>query len=257
MEDQDIKYEDYKMDKLNDIHKYLWLAGRLNHINPLHMQICMNREIKIVEDPYLHLLWYDNVIYIKPFENSLINKELTSINNNNINDNKMIKCINGFLLSYMSLIKTKSDYYIALEKNLLEKDITWQQWKEIREKNLVIKKYENIEINERYIYGELRLYRLNIIYRLTFRGLCYFNIFRQYDVYFNKYFQVSVILFAYLSIYLTAMQVMLASTNNNYYNFSIFCIFIATIVIFLTFIIFIIIFTYNLINTLKQNFKNN
>lgn len=252
MENQDIKYENYKMDKLNDIHKYLWIAGRLKHINPLHIQLCMNREIKIVEDISLHLLWYDNIIYIKPFENILINKKLKLINNDNINDNNLIKCINGFLLSYLDLIKTKSDYYIAIEKKILEEEITWQQWKNMREKNLIIKKYEDIKFNKRYEYGELRLFRLNLIYRLTFRGLCYFNIFKQYDVYFSKYFQMSVILFAYLSIYLTAMQVMLASTNNNYYNFSIFCIIVATISIFSTLLIFIFLFIFNFIITLKQ-----
>lgn len=243
MNDNEIRLYEYDVTKLNNIHEYLWIAGRLNHINPLHKQLCMRRDIIIVEDISLHLVWYDNIIYIKPLPKIFIDKY---IDDDLLNDENII----GFLKTYIKLIKTKSDYYIAIEKRIIENDLEWESWKYFYNKFKEDLNYNNI--SKRYDYGELRLHRLNLIYRLTFRNLFYFNIYRQYDKYFGKYFQISIILFAYLSIFLTAMQVILASTSDIYYNFGIFSIIIALLSIFLTIIIFLFVFFYNLIITLTR-----
>lgn len=249
MDENIIIPKDYKLNKLNSIHDYLWMAGRPNNINPLHKQICMRREILIVEDINLHMVWYDNIIYIKPLQEKIIDE----YNDNNFKEDiEFIECINGFLNSYIKLVKTKHDFYIAVEKKLIGETIDWEIWKNFYYN--FNKKMDNINLNKRYKYGELRLYRLNWIYRLNMKGLNFFNVYRQYDNYFTKYIQISIILFTYLSIYLTAMQVMLASTESMYYNFALFSIIISTITFFYTFITFMILFFYNLIITL--NIKN-
>lgn len=249
MDERHIIAEEYTINKLNNIHDYLWIAGRKENINPIHKQICMRRDILIVEDISLHMIWYDNIIYLKPLKKIIIDEYL-NMNDKFKNNNDFLLCINGFLKSYIKLIKTKSDFIIAYEKKLIDEDITWNLWK-VFYSNFIIN-LNNINCNKRYEYGELRLYRLNLIYQLTFRGLSYFNIYRQYNIYFNKYFQVSILLFAYLTMYLTAMQVMLASTNINYYNFGLFSIIIVSVIIISTFAIFFFIFIYNLIATLKN-----
>jgi hypothetical protein len=73
-------------------------------------------------------------------------------------------CALGFLFSYAALITHESDSNIAQEKRLLPKEVTWTAWitfmKDFDTENIYDK------IDDRFKYGELRLSRLNKIYRL-------------------------------------------------------------------------------------------
>lgn len=72
-------------------------------------------------------------------------------------------CALGFLFSYAALITHESDFQIAKEKHLLPEEVEWSGWitliKELDTENI----YDMID--ERFKYGELRLSRLNRIYR--------------------------------------------------------------------------------------------
>nr|POF20690.1 hypothetical protein CFP56_73507 [Quercus suber] len=65
-------------------------------------------------------------------------------------------------------------------------------------------------IHDRFEYGELRLVRLNQIYRIKCLGLAYFTIHRDYSSYFGDNYMTLVALFALVSVALSAMQVMTA-----------------------------------------------
>ena len=64
------------------------------------------------------------------------------------------------------------------------------------------------DVHDRYEYGELRLGRLNQIYRLKWLGLTYFNVQRDYSSYFGQNYTTLFALFALVSVALSAMQVM-------------------------------------------------
>lgn len=69
------------------------------------------------------------------------------------------------LFSYTALVTHESDFEIAQEKRLLPKEVTWTVWitfvKELDTESIYGK------IDDRFKYGELRLSRLNKIYRFT------------------------------------------------------------------------------------------
>src|SRR6266536_1407362 len=61
--------------RLNNIYKHLWIAGRKGHIRPLHKQLMLRREIVITENPTMHLVWFENAIFMKPLPNALLSWE--------------------------------------------------------------------------------------------------------------------------------------------------------------------------------------
>ena len=189
------------MEVLNDIHNHLGIAGSYGNISPLHHQRVILRDIIPSELPQLHLIWFDRKIYIKPLPDCLLN------------DSRYLSqafdhdgVVAGFLRSYCSLIQYPVDLVIAKESNLITKDVTWEQWAIFRD--TVLTKTGDLDINKRYEYGELRLNRLDIIYRITGRGLTYFTVHRTYKTYFAQYFSIFATIFAFVAIVLTAMQVL-------------------------------------------------
>ncbi len=55
-----------EVSRLSNIFSFLWFAGRPCNVRPLHRQRLFQRSIIITEQADLHLVWYDNQIYIKP-----------------------------------------------------------------------------------------------------------------------------------------------------------------------------------------------
>lgn len=74
-------------------------------------------------------------------------------------------CALGFLFSYTALITHESDFRIAKEKHLLPEQLTWSAWITLVKQLDTANIYDKID--ERFKYGELRLSRLNEIYRFT------------------------------------------------------------------------------------------
>jgi hypothetical protein len=226
--------------RLNRIHKWLWLAGLRRHPRPLHQQKSESREIMLVERMDMHLVWIDNTIYLKPIPRYLLdnNSWQSSLrcNHNNHADSqegqhlhsskgpanstvisqnddcqqrKLYGCAIGFLLSYAALIQYESDFEIARSAHLLPTGVEWSQWAEFVKQLLGT---EHANINPRFHYGELRLSRLNKIYRYIlrqYRGYGYW--YRQQSTYFQKNLAPIVSLTVYIAVVLTAMQVGLAT----------------------------------------------
>lgn len=208
--DPDITYmlEDLCQKRVNNIHKHLWWVGRQGNIRPLNHQKAMFREIIITERCYLHMVWFENVIFLKPLPEYLLDLEWfqTKI----CADPELYKLACGFLYSYSRLIVHRSDHRIAMEQGLLPEYMDWVRWcqfsKEIREGMDLYK------INKRYRYGELRLKRLNHVYRFCkFQVRGFYSLDRGYNSFFRRNFGWMVGLFAFLTIILTGMQVVLAT----------------------------------------------
>ncbi|PSK37428.1 hypothetical protein B9Z65_2170 [Elsinoe australis] len=123
----------------------------------------------------------------------------------------------GLLYSYAALLTHSYDFRLAQEKKLVTPDITWAEWQDIIKEFMEFYPYPGIfqYISPRYFYGELRLYRLDMIYRYMMG-----DILHGYSILTKKvwadYFSetaVGAIVYFYVSIALTAMQVGLATDN--------------------------------------------
>ena len=65
-------------------------------------------------------------------------------------------------------------------------------------------------IEPRWKYGELSLSRLDLIYRCTLRGHSYAYLHTEYGAYFGKNLERLLMAFAYCSVALAAMQVIVS-----------------------------------------------
>ncbi|EME39011.1 hypothetical protein DOTSEDRAFT_115852, partial [Dothistroma septosporum NZE10] len=186
--------------KLESIHKQLWYAGRKSNISPLHHQKVIRRDIVLTERASLHLVWFERIIYVKRLNDELL--DWTYFSQVLCGDKTLHQAASGFLLSYTRLIEYPSDLDIAKTSALINRDVTWKKWQTFR--TSVIHHLGDLADQ----YGELRLDRLNQIYRMKLLGLSYFNVHRDYSSFFGDNFKTLIALFALVSVALSAMQVM-------------------------------------------------
>jgi hypothetical protein len=191
--------------KANAIYNHLWFAGTPGTYRSLHEQAVFCRTIIISEDPHLHLVWFKDAIYIKPLPPCLTNFAFFD----EFCCDKRYEEACGFLYSYTHLIRHESDFVIARETGLLRGEgITWPLWQAFRlEVQANLDGKWNI-LDRRYRYGELRLSRLNFVYALKCREIKgYHNAYTRYAPYFSRYFTGAILIFAFASVTLSAMQV--------------------------------------------------
>ena len=121
----------------------------------------------------------------------------------------------GILHTYTKLVEYHTDFLIAIELSLLPSSITWRQWSKFRN-DLVRNIIRASQVNQRYYYGELRLSRLNGIYCVYChswrRG--YFLIHTSYQNFFRTNFGWLLLAFAYISVVLSAFQVLLSADQS-------------------------------------------
>ena len=253
--------------RLNDIHHHLWLAGLPKPARPLHRQKLLGRSILLTEDPNEHLVWFEDQIHVKPLPDFLLDYEYW--NNNLCSNLEIRKSASGFLLSYAWLVCHQSDLDIAKEHGLLAKDIEWADWVAFLDAFL-----DNInlvtlnDVNKRYMYGELRLSRLNTIYRLAPPVYTLQNFVRGYrsdstwyQDFFGRRFKWMLVVFAIFSVLLSALQVGLATTalqdNDAFqrasYGLSITSLFAVAASIVLVFFLWQALFCYHLLSTWQND----
>lgn len=172
----------------------------------------LQRELIVTEQADLHLVWWGNHIFVKPLPGFLLNYNFFKDNLCSSMDLYTDAC--GLLYSYTQLVRHESDLKIAVELGLLSKDTEWDQWLEFsREIRRTVKPDTFPESNRRYQYGELRLGRLNLIYRFFCgrwrRG--YHNTYTDYGSFFQSNFAWALCVFAYTSVVLSTLQLGLAA----------------------------------------------
>ena len=146
----------------------------------------------------------------------------------------------GFLLSYFWLIAHRSDLRVAHDHGLIPEHITWETW--VNFAGICLRSY-NLgtlqNVNARYRRGELRLTRVNWIYRLCSNVPKDTSIVRAYQFGYSTYtsFVESnltslTVATIYVVLVLTAMQVGLGTKrlkeddafNSASYGFTVFSI---------------------------------
>lgn len=111
--------------------------------------------------------WSKSTIYVKPFPRYLGDHEFWTAHLCELKE--LHEIAGGFVFSYTWLISFESDFDIALELNLIP-PMLWTQWRAyIQGVRRTIDVGTLSWINRRYLYGELRLHRLNWTYRFNGR----------------------------------------------------------------------------------------
>ena len=202
-------HSELSVQRLNIISKHF---GRPIPARPLQQHFALGRAIIAMEQIDLHLLWFRDRIYIKPLPRFLLSinfwKKYLVVNPEIYHDAM------GLLASYMWLIGHESDFAIAKDKRLVPPELTWSEWLSVVQMVLGQKSLNRSMQIERYQYGELRLERINTIYRFMpgvpnrslIRGY-YREYYTEYSTFFQRNFAWLVAIFAVITIVLGAMQV--------------------------------------------------
>ena len=232
----------------------------------------MNRRIIVTEQADLHLTWDHAGIYIKPLPAYIFDEKIWAMYL--CKSSSLYESACGLLLSYLWLITHESDFRLAIgyEVPLLpfSEHLTWAIWRElIEELSRTINLDTREAVSPRYTYGELRLDRLNQIYRFSpatlfsedhavMRG--YFYRYHQCSSFFEQNFSWLIVVFAYVTIVLSAMQVGLASTRlgsspafqHAAYGFAVFAIVVPVTLVGVVMGLFILLFASNILATLRN-----
>lgn len=202
--------EDLDLSRLNRIHGHLWMAGRPMRARPLHRYKMMGFDVIHTQQMDLHLLKFSTKLIIKPLPEWILDYNFWS--EHLCGSEELHKSACGFLLSYVWLVTTPLDLKLAHELTLLPSFITWPWWKEfVRYFYAEVDINTLHQVNKRYQFGDLRLGRINSIYRSRFftthfvRGYLYG--YNRYVVFFQRNFSWILIVFVFFSLVLSAMQV--------------------------------------------------
>ncbi|KAF1347422.1 hypothetical protein EJ07DRAFT_142484, partial [Lizonia empirigonia] len=159
--------EDLDLTRLNSIHDYLWLAGRPVRARPLHRYQLFGLDIRCTQQMDLHLLKTRTHLMLKPLPLWIFDHDVW---HRHINDNtEWHESATGFLMSYVWLLTTPIDLKIAQDLALVHKAISWGSWREfVRDFLHRVDMNTLAQVNKRYQFGDLRLDRIDMIYRYSF-----------------------------------------------------------------------------------------
>lgn len=160
---------DLRTAALDKIYAHLWLAGLPKAARPAHRQVLLGRTFVVTENPNEHLVWSTTRIFIKPLPEYLLSHNFwTTEGSTLLQDRSLYQSACGFLLSYCWLICTKPDLTIAQDVRLVPPSVTWEEWVLFATDLLTNIDPETLDtVSKRYHFGELRLSRLNLIYRFA------------------------------------------------------------------------------------------
>jgi len=260
--------QDLDVSRLTKIQKYLWMAGRPRNTRPLHRQLMMDRHILATEQADLHLLWEGDRLFLKPLPSYLLRHLVWE--EYICNSETLHRRACGLLLSYVWLICSELDFRFAIDMKLFPPSSTWPWWQSFTDDFLSNVDHMSIyQVDERYYYGELRLGRINTIYRLApqffpahlVRGYIYD--YNRYSIFLYRNFGWLAIVFAYFSIILSAMQVGLAApalaANSAFlracYGFSVFSVTTTVVVSLFLLLLVALFFVYNFVATVAYKRK--
>lgn len=277
---REIKFEDKQslheyvqqeldLSRLDRIHSHLWLAGRPSvGARPLHRQLMIGRQIILTEQADLHLVWQDSRIYVKPIPEFLL--DLNFWTEHICQYDLLWQTARGFLLSYIWLVRSKNDLRIAHDNGLLPTEILWEYWVIFTRSLLGSINNETLQsVDRRFLYGELRLNRLNWIYRISLRDdpkefiKGYMHKYNRYSVFLERNFAWIIGAFVYVTIVLTAMQVGLATERlgkserfqSASYGFTVFAITASIITLGVLAILLVVLIFFNFKEALKLKKK--
>lgn len=157
----------FDLSRFKAIRKMLWLIAIHGAPRSLYYQKFLRREIVIAEELDLHLVWAKSRIFIKPLPDFLLNYDFweTQISC----DPQLHRAACGLLYSYCGLIRFSHDLQVAKDNHLVNANLDYRAWSDFA--RTVLPNLTPDTVNARFLYGELRLHRLDTIYRCSTDGL--------------------------------------------------------------------------------------
>lgn len=209
--------EDLDTPGMNKLDQKLWNTGPAPSVKTLSHQLTFERRVVVTENPSLHLVWTNNnMLYLKPLPAYLCSYAFweyisdTTVESINADERGRLRATAlGFLRSYAMLIRHRSDFNIARRYELLASFNGTSFEAFIR----FISSFDDVldkDTSPRWRFGELQLDGLNMHSGIWLHRY-HFNRFESnHGVYFQRFFPVTLFLFASFSVILSAMQVILA-----------------------------------------------
>ena len=200
------------LDELLPFMRYIFVqTPSYTHIMPLHHQRSHARDIKVSEHPGLHLVWYYEMIFIKPVPAYFYSQAFWEYLENAMPD--LYKTCLGFMRSYYWLIQYEIDFHEACKLHLIPAKgsgelPTYEEWCEFIEPFAQV---GDDHVNRRFHYGELRLSRINRAAFIFKGSLAYFHIYPQWGSFLEHTLAPIITIFAVCSVVLNSMQVSLAA----------------------------------------------
>lgn len=186
------------------------MCGRPMRARALHRYKMLGMEVLPTQQMDLHLLRFSNNLIIKPLPEYYLSYDFWI--SYLCEDEELHKAAAGFLLSYIWLLATPLDLKIAHELYIIPSFVTWPWWKDfVTEFVTRIDIHALDQVNRRFHFGDLRLGRINSIYRTRYahesfiRGYLYG--YNRYVVFFQRKFSWILVVFVFFSLVLAAMQV--------------------------------------------------
>ncbi|KAH7072538.1 hypothetical protein FB567DRAFT_506336 [Paraphoma chrysanthemicola] len=216
---------DLDLSRLNRIHNHLWMAGRPMRARPLHKYRLMDYQYLGIEQMDLHLLSVrssPNQLLLKPLPEWILSHKFWTKHLCSASEPDLHASACGLILSYVWLITTPLDLKLGHEFSLIPHSMTWPWWKLFVKDILSTVDASSLhQVNRRYHFGDLRMDRINLIYRYRYfathfvRGYWYPP--PRYIPFFERNFSWVLIPFVFFSLILSAMQVgvSLDRLNNN------------------------------------------
>lgn len=175
----------------------------------------------------MHLVWTNGRIFLKPIPPILLEPSFWT---NHFSCEQGCMCSKvtdtpsckqglqaralGFLSSYTALISYHGDFLLAQQKYLIPKEVKWLAWRRLVRQIVEIDDIDR-KIDRQFIYGELRLDRLNMVYLVSGHPREYMLRWNQYNTFFQDNLSWLAGGTVYIAIVLTAMQVGLATSLAN------------------------------------------
>lgn len=259
---------DLDFSRFKCIEKYLWMTGRKGHPRPLHRSRMLHRRIVVTEQADLHLTWLGNELFLKPLPRYLL--DVNFWDNHLYAHEPLYGNALGLLRSYVVLVASRSDLDIAVEAHLLPETTTWAEWTTLSAQifDFCESRRDLMDtLPVRFRYGELRLQRLNIIYRLApelygrFVYTGFYLGYTEYGTFFTRNISWMLTVLLLITTLLSALQVGLASPQSQDHPtfasvswvFSIISILAPIATTALVFFLFVLFFLINLFHTLRSS----
>jgi hypothetical protein len=174
---------DLDLSRLARIRSLLWMCGRPFNARALHRNLVLNRRVVVTEQADLHLLTYADVLAVKPLPAYLLSEHVWA--RHLCRDRVRHSAACGLLLSYVWLVRSPTDFRIAEKLALLPAGLTWPHWRRIVGETLARIDADALDqVHVRFTFGELRLGRINTIYRTRF---IFSHFVRGYLYGYNRY----------------------------------------------------------------------
>jgi hypothetical protein len=155
---------------LESISGRLWWMSKQDSCNTssLHRQRVKGRQIIVIEDPRLHLVWIDDRIFLKPLPRYITSyifwDTFMSDPSKYGSAVKLRKAALGYLRTYFYLIQHESDLQIAQDPVLclVPKEVTWRRFCQFTDH---FKDITDNEVSGRYHYGVISIERTSLEFK--------------------------------------------------------------------------------------------